>query len=195
VTLAASIALVLAFLLDRYGLPKLLGGRWMGDRIAALLVLFAFGYFLLGSWLTDRTQSLGKQLTTWLAHTLSGPLGPKVADAIGLYALGLLVFVLFVIWLGMLWPNRSGLGKKGGGAPGNAVALRGAAPTPARGGGGGGGGGWKLTSQELSSAYIWIPPAVFAVASTFVPGTLGAFVRATIGLLASAGQAIGSGLA
>jgi hypothetical protein len=167
VTLAASIALVLAFLLDRYGLPKLLGGRWMGDRIAALLVLFAFGYFLLGSWLTDRTQSLGKQLTTWLAHTLSGPLGPKVADAIGLYALGLLVFVLFVIWLGMLWPNRSGLGKKGGGAPGNAVALRGAAPTPARGGGGG---GWKLTSQELSSAYIWIPPAVFALGAAFVPG-------------------------
>lgn len=188
-TLAASIAVVLAGLLDYFGLPKWLGGRWLGDRIAALCILFAAGYFLLGSWLTGQTQSLGKQFTTWLANTLAPFTGQKVADAIGLYALGLIIFVLFVIWLGMLWPNRSGLGKKGGGTPGTAVATKGG------GGGGGKGGGWKLTSQELSSAYIWIPPVVFALGAGFVPGALGTFVRGTIGLLASVGQAIGSGLA
>lgn len=190
-TLAASIALVLAGLFDAFGLPKWLGGRWMGDRLAALCVLFAAGYFLLGSWLTGQTQSLGKQFTTWLAHTLAPWLGPKVADAIGLYALGLVIFVLFVVWLGMLWPHgKPGGGKGGGKAPGTAVAIKGAA-----GGGKGGGGSWALTSLELNSLFIWVPPIVFALGAGFVPGGLGTFVRATIGLLASVGQAIGSGLA
>jgi hypothetical protein len=126
VTLAASIALVFAGLFDAFGLPKWLGGRWVGDRLAALCVLFAAGYFLLGSWLTGQTQSLGKQFTTWLAHTLAPYLGPKVADAIGLYALGLVIFVLFVMWLGMLWPNRGGKGtKKTAPSTGKELAVRG----------------------------------------------------------------------
>lgn len=187
-TLAASIALVLAGLFDAFGLPKWLGGRWMGDRLAALLVLFAAGYFLLGSWLTGQTQSLGKQFTAWLASTLAPYLGPKVADAIGLYALGLLIFVLFVIWLGMLWPHgKPGGGSKGAGKPGTALAVKGA--------GGKGGGSYALTSLELNSLFIWVPPFVFAVGAGFVPGGLGTFVRGTIGLLATVGQAIGSGLA
>jgi hypothetical protein len=190
VTLAASIALVFAGLFDAFGLPKWLGGRWVGDRLAALCVLFAVGYFLSGSWVDHTAATKGREFTTWVAHTLAPWLGPKVADAIGLYALGLIVFVLFVMWLGMLWPNRGGKGTKKA-APGAGMerAARGAAPA------GKGGGGWKLTSLELESRYIWIPPAVFTLGAVLVPGALGTFVRGTIGLLASLGQAFGSGLA
>jgi hypothetical protein len=190
VTLAASIALVFAFLLDAYGLPKWLGGRWVGDRLAALLVLFAVGYFLSGSWADNTAKTKGQEFTTWLARTISPFIGPKAGQAIGLYALGLVIFVGFVMWLGMLWPNRGGKGtKKATPSAGKEVAVRGSAPSSK------GGDGWKLTSLELQSRYIWIPPIAFALGAALVPGAPGTFVRATIGLLASFGQAIGSGLA
>jgi hypothetical protein len=104
------------------------------------------------------------------------------------------MFVLFVIWLGMLWPNRQAeAARRAPGRPAPPWPSR-ARPAARRGRQ-----GWRrldaLTSLELNSLYIWIPPFVFAVGAGFVPGGLGTFVRATIGLLASLGQAIGSGLA
>lgn len=160
-TLAASIAIALAILFDAYGLLP----RWLADRLAAVLVLFAAGYFLLGSWVTDTTIRLGQQFAHWLAAELRQPLGPKVSEAIGLYALGLTVFVLFVVWLAMLLPKK-------------AQKITG-----------------EIVHKELSSPWIWIPPVAFTLGAAFVPGSLGMFVRGTIGLLTNFGQAIGAGLA
>jgi hypothetical protein len=154
--LIASLALVGALAFDAFGL----GPRWLGDRIAAILALHGFSYFILGSALAGWLLTAGANLQTALGNALAGPLGPKAASAIGTYGLGMLVLMVFVLWMAAMLPKR--ISNHAG----------------------------EAVHQEMNSALIWGGALILVIGASLVPGALGGVVRGTVGWTNTIGQAI-----
>ncbi len=149
-------ALVLAVLMDVFGfLPKAIG-----DRIAAVLALFAISAFLSGSKVASTLVGWGNEFAAWLAKFCGQFIGADAASAIGNYGLAVVVLIVTVFWIAAMLPkgSRRYIGE---------IALR-----------------------EMDSKVIWGGALIIVVGITLIPGDLGQALRGITSLGVEAGGQI-----
>jgi hypothetical protein len=156
--LAATLALVGAILCDRFGLFT----KAIGDRVAAVLALFAMSRFLGGTvvadWLIDRGNDIAKYVGRFAAKLL----GPDPGSAIANYGIAMLVAVVAVIWIAAMVPPQL---------------------APWAG---------DITSIEMQSLTIWGGAAVIVIGAALIPGDLGVLIRTITSLgVQTGGQVAG----
>lgn len=154
---AGTLAIALALLFDWKGV----GPKWIGDRIAALLVLFAGTVFLTGTLAAHWLVSLGQTIASWLAGIAAHFLNTQAATAVGQYLVPMVVLVVSVMWIAAMLPAK------------HAAKYAG-----------------DIASREMSSAMIWAGGAVITIGTTLIPGQLGNGVRAVMGLAVTAGATL-----
>lgn len=151
------LALTLAVLLDWKGLlPK-----WIADRLAAVLALYAFSRIIVGSPAAAFLLRLGNGLASLLG-TLAGRFtNAATAGAISQYTVAVVVIVIGVLWIAAMLPAEST--RKFGG---------------------------DIVSREMSSWDIWGGALALTVGAYLVPGTVGTFLRMITSLGVAGGQAL-----
>jgi hypothetical protein len=101
--LAATIALVAAIILDRFGLFT----KAIGDRLAAVLALYSLSVFVAGTpvatWLIDK----GNLIAAWLGRFAGRFLGPNPATAISQYLVAMIVLLVAFMWIMAMLPRRA----------------------------------------------------------------------------------------
>lgn len=138
------LALVLAVLFDWKGLlPK-----WIADRLAAVLAIYAFSAIVVGSALAAKLLSIGNGLAGILGGIAGHWVNPQAAQAISQYGMAVVVIVIGVLWVAAMVPAETG--RKFGG---------------------------DIASREMSSWDIWGGALALTVGAFLVPGTIGDALR------------------
>ncbi len=154
---AATIAVIVAALMDwKPPLPA-----WIGDRIAAVLALFAASVFVASTPLAALVLGWGEQFSGWLGGLIRG-WAPDLGVAVSEYLIGALVIVVAWLWVLAMLPTSKLSGVLGDGR-----------------------------SKELDSWLIWGGAIVLAVGVAGVPGGFGDVLRWIVTLGVSAGRTLG----
>ena len=153
---AATIALVAAVIMDRFGLFT----KAIGDRLAAVLALFAMSAFVGGTPAAAWLIKEGNKLAGWLGDFTARFLGPDPARAISQYGIAMIVLVIAFIWIMSMLPNRASK------IAGDAALI------------------------EMSSMVIWGGAAVIVIGGGLIPGNLGDLVRSVTNLGINSGAQI-----
>jgi hypothetical protein len=151
------LALVLAVLFDWQGLlPK-----WIADRLAALLALYAFSRIVAGTPAAHWLLGLGQGLANLLGSLAGRWTNSATASAIGQYGVAVVVIIVGVMWLAAMLPAETT--RKFGG---------------------------DIVSREMSSWDIWGGALVLTMGAYLVPGTIGDLLRMITSLGVQGGQGL-----
>lgn len=101
--LAATLALVAAIILDRFGLFT----KAIGDRLAAVLALFSLSVFVSGTPVAGWLIARGNDAAGWLGRFSAQFLGRNPAEAISQYLIAMIVLVVAFVWIMAMLPHRA----------------------------------------------------------------------------------------
>jgi hypothetical protein len=151
------LALVLAVLFDWKGfLPK-----WIADRLAALLALYAFSRIVAGTPAAAKLLEIGNSLAKLLGQLAGKYTNAQTAGAISQYLVAVIVLVVGLLWVAAMLPAEST--RKFGG---------------------------DIVSREMSSWDIWGGALALTVGAYLVPGTIGDGLRMITSLGVQGGQGL-----